>query len=291
MGLLGRGREAARLVDELRELKSTTDEEDHALLVMKAQVLTECGALDEAATVIDEYHRARPNSEAAPAVTCLTAQVRLRRDDLAGVRESLGALGDIGDLSDQLAFATCSTWAGYEAMLGNFGEGREWADRSFEITKRVGSIALNLRAERNIGILQMLDGDLANSFSRLKRVWASYHELGATVGEVETAINLVHVAELLGFLSHGWQIGNSSLEVGQKRRSGARDSSRTWRRLRWNSETDRRAEDLASNVLNVGSDAPAFSRFVALTVLGELAAFRGQWETAERHFESCEKEV
>jgi class 3 adenylate cyclase/tetratricopeptide (TPR) repeat protein len=279
-GLLGRGDEAVRLVDELLELRDGSVDESARLLAMKAQILTECGALEEASSVIDMYRVVQGTTIEAPLIKCLMAIIRLRRDQLSGARESLESLGDLRSIGDELAFAASSTWAGYHAMLGNFEDGREWAQRSLEVSERVGSIALNLRAERNIGILDMLRGDLDESFTRLRRVWASYHELGARVGEVETAINLVHVAELRGFLRNGWEIGVSSLEVAREPFwLGGLSANLAATALELGDY--KRAEALAADVLEVGDEAPAFARFVAFVTIGELYIIRGEWDAAD----------
>ncbi len=288
-GLLGRGREAAAQLDELLTREDSSLLDTQTLLAMKAQVLTESGALDEASHVIDQFEAlgAHPRS---PLIACMTAQIHLRRETLPAARAALEALGSVDELSGDLAFAACSMWAGYFAKTGRFRDGAEWAARALDLAQQGGSIALTLRAERYFGVMKLLDGEISRAYSLLRRVWVSYQELGATIGEIETAINLVYAAELRGLLRVGWDVGKSSLDVAD---------SRFWRAaLSANLATtalelgdDKNARALAMEVLEAADEVPPFARFVALIALGDLHAGKKEWQQAEHCLRSALEET
>jgi tetratricopeptide (TPR) repeat protein len=280
-GLLGRGREAAEQIDELLTLGRSSQFETQALLAMKAQVLSESGALDEAVHVIDQFNAlgAHPRS---PLVVCMAVQIHLRREALPAARAALEALGNIDDLSGDLAFAACSMWAGYLAKTGRFSEGGEWAARALDLAKQGGSVALTLRAERYFGVMKLLNGELSDAYSLLRRVWVSYQELGATIGEIETAINLVYAAELRGLLRVGWDIGKSTLDVAESKFwRAALSANLATTALELGDEKNARA--LAMEVLEADDEVPPFARFVALIALGDIHAGREEWQQAEHY--------
>lgn len=251
------------------------------LQARKGELLTNAGLLGDAEPVL-----AAALAESTPGVqqNSLRAQLAalyLRRQDLAKARSAMEALGDPDSLPDEIALQASSVWSGYLAAAGDFVTARTWGTRSLAIARRIGRTGVELRALRQLGVINVLNGRLSDGLKLLKESFDRARELGYTLGMVESGVNLVHAAYLVGDLDEAEESSRRVLDLSESPFLEAHVKVNLATVL-YERDDLRNAEAIARRVLSLGVEvtSPA-PQIAAHALLGKLHAVDERWEAAE----------
>lgn len=271
---------AIRLLDEL--LGDTSTPIEHLeLLALKGDVLAGAGMIGDAECVLRECLDKSVSERARQTSVARLAQISLRRQDLAGARELLDQLGAVDQTDAEVALEISSVWAGYLAATGDFIAARTWGVQAETLARLVGRVSLELKAQRQLGLLQLLNGRVGAGFTLLKEAFDHASEIGFTTGVLESGVNLVHAAYLLGDLAMSEKVSRKMLDVTEAAFWEGYVKSNL-AALRFEQNDLDGAEVLAHRVLSLGIEvtSPA-PRIAARSVVAKVRCAQGVWGMAE----------
>lgn len=269
---------AVGLLDEL--MREASSSERLELLTLKAELLIGAGQLADAGIVLENCLRRATAGPLRERILSQMAQLSLRRQDLPGARRLLNQLDDEPH-TPEISLEIASAWAGYLVSTGDFIAARSWGAQAESIARSLGRASVELKTQRQLGILQMLNGRVGAGFALLKQAFEYASEIGFTTGVLESGVNLVHAAYLLGELTVSEDVSHRMLALTDVPFwEGYVKSNLAAIRFERNDLVG--AVELADRVLSLGvqvtSPAP---RIAARSVIAKVRGAEGEWDLAE----------
>jgi len=280
---------ASALLDELAGARTDTDA--NRLLAIKAQIAVDGGRLGEAEALLRECLNGPLDSDLEQKALVLSAHVALRSQDLSATRSFLERVGNVDELAGDGGFDASSVWAGYLAASGDFAAARAWAERTLFFAQRSGRISAELRAQRQLGVLDLLNGRVRPGHDLLRKVFDGCTGLSFSIGALESGVNLVHAACLLGELVEAEDVSVQMLSLAQSPFWEALAQSNL-ATIRFEMNDLRAAEAAAKRVLSLGAEATMLApRIAARAVLSKVHAAMSDWLLAEEELRLAGEET
>jgi class 3 adenylate cyclase len=280
---------ATSLLDDL--ISSSEGNEKSALLALKAQIVAEAGHIEAATELVRECLTLPAEQQVVDRLTTLAAQLCLRRQDLLGAKSCLEALGVPERLAPETGFDAASLWAGYLVGVGDFTAAKPWGERAVALAQKLGKAGLEFRSTRQLGLIHLLNGRVRAGHALLRDVFDKASQLDFAVAAVESGVNLVHAACLLGEIVEAERVSKLMM--------GLTESPFWIAHIRSNLSTisfERgdlaTAEELASQVLEAGIDSTSPApRIAARTLLARVRMAERAWKLAERELSLAEQDA
>lgn len=200
--LAGSGRitEAVTLLDET-VIPASSGRQLPTALVLKGRLLASAGEFEAAAAALEAALDTDAEAPTADRALTLLAQIALRRQELGSARGYLDRVEARAPLSFETRYELASAWAGYLAASGDFVAARGWGAEAVQVAGVLGRTASELKARRQLGLLEILNGDVRAGHAHLVDVATRCTDLGYAIGSIEAGVNLVHACFLLGELA------------------------------------------------------------------------------------------
>ena len=275
---------AVALIEELVR-KASDPAERLDLLALKGDLLTGAGQLADAGAVLQKCLARADAGPERQRILSRMAQLSLRRQDLQEARRFLDQLDDNIPYDVELSIEIASVWAGYLAATGDFIAARTWGVQAEGLARSLGRASIELKTQRQLGVLQLLNGRVGAGFALLKEAFDRASEIGFTRGVLESGVNLVHAAYLLGELAVSEDVSRRMLDL---------NDAAFWEgfvksnlaAIRFERNDFEAAEEMAHRVLSLGvqvtSPAP---RIAARSVIAKVRRAEGEWESAEEELQ------
>lgn len=183
------------------------------LLVIRANCLADMRASAEAQAALQEIARAS-GSRWLPEAILLEGRLALARRDLEAVDAALGRLGELDRLRLPLRFEAMSLAAGVCASRGELDAAERWCLGAEGIAGEMGQVSKQLTARRHTAIVCALKGCTEEAYEIARGVYRDCSRLELRVRKSEAAVDLMHVAHMLGELDEAEAVGRSVLDEG-----------------------------------------------------------------------------
>jgi tetratricopeptide (TPR) repeat protein len=199
--------EASRLWREL--LNKATDDEQRAHYFLEvARTEFELGNGEAAAQACEEGLKLRGSDSIRGDLLLLMAGIMLRQDRLERMKDLLTDVDSLkAGLPRRVEAQRMSLWAGYHTASGELETAERCAEQTVEVAREEEDPALILRAKRDLGIIQFVNGRLESAQALLQDVYTSALESGHSVRAQEAVATLVGVHLLLGNLERALRMG------------------------------------------------------------------------------------
>ena len=290
--LRGRVGDVGGACELLDQLVDTADENERiAILTSKAQLLAEAGNFEAASELVRTCLTLPSDELVVKRLTALAAQLCLRRQDFKGAKQCLEAIGNLERLPPEVAFDGASLWAGYLVGVGDFAAAKPWGERALALAQSLGRTSLDLRSARQLGLIELLNGRIRAGYSLLRGVFDRSGQLGFSIAALESGVNLVHAASLLGEILEAEEISESMRDMTTSHLWSALIDSNL-ATIRFERDDFEGASASASRVLAAGVEvtSPA-PRIAVRTLLARVYMAERKWEAAERELSYAEEEA
>jgi tetratricopeptide (TPR) repeat protein len=172
----------------------------------------ELGELEAASNACAEGLGTAGSTQAEHDLILTRAAIALRRDrfdEVRGLLEAIDATQDtIGVRTD---IQRLSLWAGYHAHTGDFDAAAKCGADTLAKAEAFGEIALQLRAQRDAGLIEFARGQLLAARRCLEEVYGLAVQSGHMIRAQEAVGNLVGAHLLMGDLDEGWRLGTEAM--------------------------------------------------------------------------------
>ncbi len=288
-GRVGDVEGAAKLLDQL--INAADASERVTLWTSKAQLLTDAGSFEAASELVRMCLTLPSDELVVKRLTTLAAQLCLRRQDFPGAKQCLEAIGSLDRFPLEVGFEGASSWAGYLVGVGDFAAAKPWGERAVAIAQSLGRTSLDLRSTRQLGLIELLNGRVRAGYLCLRDVFDRSSLLGFSTEAIESGVNLVHAASLLGEIVEAEEISRSMLEMTNSPFWSALIDSNL-ATICFERDDFSAASASVSRVLDAGIEttSPA-PRIAVRTLLARVHMAEHDWTAAERDLSLAEEEA
>lgn len=276
---------AVQALEEVDEARLSADERAE-IHVLKGELLANAGAVADAASVLSRCVTAGVGASQQRA-RALLAALHLRTQNLSEAKRLVDMLDSPDSLPQDVGLQVASVWAGYFAASGDFVSARTWGTKAVALASSLGRTSAELRAGRQLGVIQVLNGRLSDGSKLLRGTFDRSRDLGYTVGMLESGVNLVNVAYLMGDLDLAEETSRSILELTDAPIFEAHVKVNLSNVL-FERDDLRNAEAIARRVLSLGIDATSPApQIAAHCVTAKIRASLGDWSAAEEALQNA----